>query len=313
MDIKQLKTFVCVAETGSLSRASDRLRIAQPALSRHIKLLEHEMGIELFSRHVRGMHLTDAGRAFLDRVSGLIRQLEQSVYDIQSMSDDVTGEVALGLMPSINSVFAVRLVERVTRELPHVSLRLVEGYSGHLVEWLQRGDLDVSFLYGPSSDYHLHTKELLYEDIILISPTGSIPHISEKVELREIADLPLIMPSRPHGIRVVLDSAAAEANVSLNTALKGDAFWVLKSLVVNGSYHAFVPRSAVAEEIKSGILEARTFQSPPIRRQLILALPSGRSSTRATNAVISILKYELAKMIKGGLWAAQPGSDLPDV
>ena len=311
MDIKQLKTFVCVAETGSLSRASDRLRIAQPALSRHIKLLEHEVGVELFSRHVRGMDLTEAGKAFLDRVSGLIRQLEQSVYDIQSMRDEVKGDVALGLMPSVNNVFAVRLVQRIARELPQVTLRVVEGYSGHLIEWLQRGDLDISFLYGPSADFHLQAKELLYEDIVLISPPGSLPGIGEQTHLRDIAHLPLILPSRPHGIRVVVDAAAAKADVSLNIALRGDAFWVLKSLVIGGAYHAFIPRSAVTEELKAGVLEARTLVSPGIRRQLILALPSDRSSTRATESVITILLNELATMIKAGDWIAHPGSDLP--
>ncbi|MGB1960803.1 MAG: LysR family transcriptional regulator, partial [Candidatus Puniceispirillaceae bacterium] len=65
MDIKQLKTFICVAETGSLSAASDRLRLAQPALSRHIKLLEHEIGVQLFERHVKGMTLTEPGGEFL--------------------------------------------------------------------------------------------------------------------------------------------------------------------------------------------------------------------------------------------------------
>jgi LysR family nitrogen assimilation transcriptional regulator len=85
MDLKQIKTFICVAESGSLSRASDRLHTVQPALSRQIKLLEHEIGVDLFTRHVRGMELTEAGQAFFDRMTGLVRQIETSVHDIQSM------------------------------------------------------------------------------------------------------------------------------------------------------------------------------------------------------------------------------------
>ena len=209
-------------------------------------------------------------------------------------------------MPSVNNVFAVRLVERIVRELPRVTLRLVEGYSGHLIEWLQRGDLDISFLCGPSADFHLHAKELLYEDIVLISPPGSLPGIGEQTCLRDIAHLPLILPSRPRGIRVLIDAAAAKTDVSLNVALKGDAFWVLKSLVIGGLYHAFIPLSAVTEELKARVLEARTLVSPGVRRQLILALPSERSSTRATESVIAILMNELATMIKNGDWIAHP-------
>jgi len=131
--------------------------------------------------------------------------------------------------------------------------------------------------------------------------------------LRDITYLPLILPSRPHGIRVLIDAAAAKADVSLNVALKGDAFWVLKSLVIRGLYHAFIPLSAVMEELKAGVLEARTLVSPGVRRQLILALPSERSSTRATESVIAILMNELTTMIKNGDWIAHPGSDLSTI
>ncbi|MEM8579617.1 MAG: LysR substrate-binding domain-containing protein [Pseudomonadota bacterium] len=310
MDIKQLKTFICVAETGSLSAASDRLRLAQPALSRHIKLLEHKIGVQLFERHVRGMTLTEPGEKLLARVSGLIRQLEQSFDDIRSVDETIKGNVAIGLMPSVNTMFAVRLIERVKRELPDITLRVVEGYSGHLIEWLQRGDLDVSFLYGPAADLHLRCKELLYEDIALISPPNTLPNLGEQIGIADMAHLPLVLPSRPHGIRMLVDNAAAKAGVSLNTALRGDAFEILKSLVVGGSYHAFIPLSAVSEELKAGSLEARTLVSPSIRRQLILAMPSDRPNTRATDAVVEILCREIAAMIDEGVWRADPEANL---
>src|SRR3954451_11953353 len=84
MDLKQLRTFRAVAELGSLSKAADRLRAAQPALSRHIKLLEYELRVELFIRNGRGMQLTSAGQMLLDRTAGLVRQIEQVGDDIQS-------------------------------------------------------------------------------------------------------------------------------------------------------------------------------------------------------------------------------------
>ena len=312
MDIKQLKTFICVANTGSLSAASDRLHLAQPALSRHIKLLEHEIGVELFVRHVKGMDLTEPGKKFLNRVSGLIRQLEQSVDDVRSTSEEIRGNVAIGLLPSINDLFTIRLVERVARTLPQVTIRLVEGYSGHLIEWLQRGDLDISFLYGPAANLHLRCKELLFEDIVLISPPESLPALSERISLTDITHLPLVLPTRPHGIRILIDHAAAKAGVSLNIAVKGDAYNVLKSLVVNGHYHSFIPLSSVREEVEAGKLEARIFKDPEIRRHLVLGMSPDRSNTRATNAVIAILAGEISDMIAEGTWKAVPVATLTD-
>src|SRR6202023_638598 len=97
MDFRQLRTFRAVAELGSLSKASDRLRVAQPALSRQIKLLEHELKIRLFARNGRGMVLTAAGQLLLDRTTGLVRQIEQVRDDIQSVSGKPSGRVVLGL------------------------------------------------------------------------------------------------------------------------------------------------------------------------------------------------------------------------
>ena len=305
MDIKQLKTFICVAETGSLSAASDRLRLAQPALSRQIKLLEHKTGAQLFHRTVKGMTLTESGEKLLSRVSGIIRQLEQAVDEVRSSSKSITGNVAIGLMPSINSVLAVRLIEKVKSELPQVTLRIVEGYSGHLIEWLHRGDLDISFLYGPANDLHLRCTGLLYENIALISAPGKLNNLGKEIQLSDIAHLPIVLPSRPHGIRILVDNAVAKAGVKLNVEISGDAFEVLKSLVKTGNYHAFIPLSAVNEDIREGTLEARTFISPTIKRQLVLAMAPDRKNTRAAQATLKIITSEIEKMVGEGIWSAE--------
>ena len=305
MDIKQLKTFICVAETGSLSAASDRLRLAQPALSRQIKLLEHKTGAQLFHRTVKGMTLTESGEKLLSRVSGIIRQLEQAVDEVRSSSESITGNVAIGLMPSINSVLAVRLIEKVKSELPQVTLRIVEGYSGHLIEWLHRGDLDISFLYGPAHDLHLRCTGLLYENIALISAPGKLNNLGKEIQLSDIAHLPIVLPSSPHGIRILVDNAVAKAGVKLNVEISGDAFEVLKSLVKTGNYHAFIPLSAVNEDIREGTLEARTFISPTIKRQLVLAMAPDSKNTRAAQATLKIITSEIEKMVGEGIWSAE--------
>ena len=147
MDLKQLRTFRAVAELGSLSKAADRLRAAQPALSLHIKLLEHELRVELFVRNGRGMLLTSAGRMLLDRTTGLIRQIEQVSDDLKSANGNPSGRVILGLVPTVSAVLSGRFARRVITEFPDVSLRIVESYGGHLVEWLHRGEMDLAIIY----------------------------------------------------------------------------------------------------------------------------------------------------------------------
>ncbi|MGB1011077.1 MAG: LysR family transcriptional regulator [Thiolinea sp.] len=304
MDLKQLKTFICVAESGSLSRASDRLHIVQPALSRQIKLLEHEIGIELFTRHVRGMELTDAGKEFLERVGGLVRQLEVSIHDVQSMRGEIKGDVAVGLMPTISTVLSVRLVQRVTEELPGVRLRVAEGYSVHLLEWLQRGDIDVSFLYGSATDYHLRGENLLYEDIVLIGAPGSAADQQEAIALEEAVQLSLALPSELFGLRRVLDSYSKSGGIVLEPHYEIDSFWVIQSLVKRGIAYSLMPISSVRQEVEAGLIVTRPL-IPEIQRKVMLAMPHDRSNTRATKAVIQVLKAEVAAMVSCGEWPAQ--------
>ena len=127
MDIKQLRTFRSVAELGSLSKAADRLRTTQPGLSRQIKLLEQELGVQLFVRNGRGMLLTIAGRMLLDRTEGLVRQIEQVRDDIKSTGGNPAGRVVLGLVPTVSAVLAGRLAHRVLSQFPDISLGIVES------------------------------------------------------------------------------------------------------------------------------------------------------------------------------------------
>lgn len=312
LDLRQLKTFICVAECGSLSRASDRLRIAQPALSRQIKLLEHQVGVPLFDRHVRGMELTEAGSQLLDRVTGVIRQLELTMQDVRSMHLEVGGNVAVGLLPTVSTLVATRLLERVSRELPKVSLRLREGHSTDVIEWIQRGDVDISFLYGPSGDLHIRSRELLHEEIALISPVGSLDDVNGQIGFDRVETLPLALPVPPAALRHLVENAARKAGHTINVAHEVDSYGIMKSLVMDGVCHSFLPAASVRVEQSCAQLEVRKLTSGGLWRQLVLGIPSQRPTTRAADAVLDILLDEIAEIIAAGDWAAQPGADIRD-
>src|SRR5256714_12839253 len=141
MDFRQLRTFSYVAELGSLSKASDTLRVAQPALSRQIKLLEHELRAELFTRNGRGMVLTDAGRLLLARTAGIVRQIDQVRDEIQSAGGPPSGRGVLGLGPTVSCVISARLAPRTLDKNPGISLCILESYSGHLVGRVHPGGM----------------------------------------------------------------------------------------------------------------------------------------------------------------------------
>lgn len=297
MDLRQLRTFRSVAELGSLSKASDRLRIAQPALSRQIKLLEHELRVPLFTRNGRGMALTEAGRFLLMRVGGIVRQLEQVKDDIASMAGSPSGEVVLGMVPTISALLAARLARQVIRDIPTVSLRIVEGYGGHLVDWLHRGEIDLAVTYGPAADLHLRTETLASEELLVIGPAGCGLHQRGEVAFEWLAQQKLVLPSKSHGLRALIDAAAARTHITLNILLEADSFRVLVDIIVDGLGYTLLPRSAVPLELEQRQLESARLVKPSISRELVLAFPNGQTSSIAAHAITALVRSDLLNSI----------------
>lgn len=301
MDFRQLRTFSCVAELGSLSKASDTLRVAQPALSRQIKLLEHELRTELFTRNGRGMVLTDAGRLLLARTSGIVRQIDQIRDDIQSSKGPPSGQVVLGLVPTVSCVLSARFARRCVEKFPGISLRIVESYSGHLVEWLHRGEMDLAIVYGRSADLHLNVESLGRDNIVAVGPRGCSLARKKSVDIGWLLRQRLVLPSHSHGLRALIEHAAAQRKIKLNVQLEADSFRVLTSLVEEGLGFALLPPSSVHAEVADGRLETAVV-SKPMTRELIFASPIDRPVSTASVAVTALLREEVAACRKDGVW-----------
>lgn len=310
MDLKQLRTFVEVSETGSLGRASDKLRIAQSALSRQIALMEAELGFELFVRHGRGMRLTEAGEKLAARMKGLLQELENAIEDARSQGGVIRGQVSIGLMPTTSVILARRLAMRVTQELPALRLRIVEGYAGHLVDWVQRGEIDMTLLYGPETDYHLLTTPLLYEELVVVGKAQSALRPGHPISMADLAKLPLVAPSRPHGLRLLVESAADKRGLELNISIEADSYRVILDLVEAGVGYAVLPPSSLQSELRNGALIQCPIEGAPIRREIILACQPIRSEAKAIRAVTDLLVDEVARMVADGSWPAYPASPL---
>src|SRR6195952_1824721 len=263
MDLKQLRTFRAVAELGSLSKAADRLRSAQPALSRHIKLLEHELRVELFVRNGRGMLLTSAGRMLLDRTTGLIRQIEQVRDDLQSAKGSPSGGVILGLVPTVSAVFAGRFARRVITEFPDISLRIVESYGGHLVEWLHRGEMGLAILYGPATDLHLQVQSIGREDIVVVGPPGSGLNKRKQVDLKWLVKQKLILPSISHRLRGLLEKGGARQRRELQPPIEAASYRAQINLMEEGFGHTLLRPAAIRAELAAERLEMGALWKPP--------------------------------------------------
>ena len=305
MDFKRFEHFLKIADLGSLSRAADRMRIAQPALSRQMRILEEEAGTALFSRHRRGMQLTPAGEELRNQIAGPVRQIRQAFDDIRSRSVEGGGQIALGVPPTVSYILAGRFARRVAEQAPNISLRIVEGYAGHLIDWLQRGEIDAALLYGPASHFQMSVAEILFEELMLVGPASADLDPDKRISIKEIAKLPLVLPSQPHGLRLIVEAAAAKAHVRLNVRYEADSFLVLKELASIGLGYTALPMSAFSREIGVESLRYAPIGNPPLMRQLVLGLPSKDQLTRSARIVTGLLKDEIKHLVETGAWKAQ--------
>jgi len=304
MNLRQLRTFVRVGELGSLSKAADRLRIAQPALSRQMRLLQAEVGVPLFERHRRGMQLTPAGHELMERVSGLIRQLDVACEDVRASAGDARGHVVFGIVPTVSCVLAARLAQRVAAAHPRLSLRIVESYGGHQIDWLQRGEVDAAIVYGSYSKLHMPTEELLEEDLVVVGPPNWDIDAGAPLSMSAFAALPLVLPSRPHGLRMLLESAAANVRARLSVRFEADSYRVLVELIEAGLGYTSLPLSAIAREVEDGRLKYAPLVKPKVTRRLVLCTSSAPTS-RATRTVIQLVRTEIAALVNSGVWQAK--------
>ncbi|RVU21214.1 LysR family transcriptional regulator [Methylobacterium oryzihabitans] len=291
MDLLEIRYFLEVAAVGSLSRAAVRLGVSQPALSRQIGKLETELRGPLFYRHGRGVTLTAAGRRFLDVGQSVIQQLSDLREELAAGTLDVSGEITLGIPPSLAASLGADLALRFAAEFPKARLRIREAFSAILLEWTEAQRIDVAVLYDARSSPSLITTPLLLEDLFLVErPAADGDDHDDPVMLSELAGRECVLPGPENGLRRVLDSACASEGIRPHVVTEVDCVAALKQLVERGVGATVLPFGSVHREVKDGKLRVRPFASPAMRALLVIATPSNKPVTPLVRAVVRIIE-----------------------
>lgn len=311
MDFKRLGYFAQIAEFGSLTRAGERLGIAQPSLSRQMRLLEEELGVSLFTRGSKGMQLTEAGAFLRARIAGPLRQIGHAIYEVRSLPSETGGNVVFGMPPTMIHVLAGPLARRVATECPNISLRIVDGYSGHLLDWMKRGELDSAILYGPTPA-GLNATKLLEDELMLVGPPDAGLRLDKPIEFKAVGELPFVLSSPSHGLRAALETAADKARTSLNVRHQADSFQLMKELVSSGLGYTALPYFSIQAEVAAGRLTCARIENPTPVRQLFLGMQHGAPSPRAVLQVETFVRQEVATLVTAGQWTSARLADVGD-
>ena len=294
MDLKQLEYFRHVAELGSFTRAASFLSVVQPALSRQVRQLEVELGQNLFERNGRGVVLTDAGTRLLEHTRGILTQVGRARQELEDQRNGDSGHFTLGLPPSLGSSVTVPLVKAFALSLPNARLATVEGLSAYILEWLNVGRVDCALVYNATASNSVDLVPLLNDQLYLIaplaSPAGAAAAPREGITLAALADYPLIIPSRPHALRMSVENALASVDRKIRVAHEIECIPAVIDLVRQGHGFGVLPMNAVKSSQWANEVRALSIGKPPLTTSLSIATSAQRTRSPLMRKAIDVIR-----------------------
>ena len=301
IDLRALRYFLQVARAGSISRAARDMNVAQPALSRQLQRLEEDLGVAVLTRHGRGVRLTAAGAILRERAEALVSAMQEIPAEVRGNAAVMSGHVVLGLPPAAGLLVAPLVVERMRHEFPQAVLQIREGISSSLEEWVLEGRVDVAMLHNPPPLQTLDIIPLLRERMV-VAVAPQAPPDPRPLRLRDLGELPLILPGLPHANRRLLEQAALQYGARLHVMLEVDSVALTKAMVRRGLGCTILTFAAVQDEVARGELLVRAIERPPLVSTVSVATLRERHDSRLPGALVEMLCLIVAELVGRGLW-----------
>jgi LysR family transcriptional regulator, nitrogen assimilation regulatory protein len=280
MELRSLAYFVRIAELGSITRAAAHLRLAQPALTRHVQRLEEELGVALFTRANRGVRLTEAGEKLLENALRILRDVERTGDEIRAQEAHPSGRIILGVTPTLCPVMVPDLFARMREDYPRVELKVMHAGMVRLEEFVIDGRVDVAVLSELSRSRLIVSTRLAQEEMVLVTKPGVRPR--GIVSGEELQRTPLALGD---GLRAAMDALLAGRGIELNVDTEVNDHETMRLMVQQGVGATILPYSSVSRECARGLLAAHRITEAGIFRTLALGVRTSRNASLARETV----------------------------
>ena len=280
MDIRQLKAFVAIAESGTFTAGAARVHVTQAAISMQIRQLETETHAQLFIRAPRRVILTEAGDKLLERAYTILREHDAALEELAALTGAHRGRLRIG---SASAMVSADPLPQILREVklahPGVETSVVSGTSESLVKQVLAGELDAAFVSLPVEARGVQT-ELLNEDYLVAIASPRHPMAKQKVvSAYALAGEKLILGERGGNTRRLIDQFFAQAGVTLKVGMELSRLAAIKRMVEEDMGVGIVPLQSVQEEVKTGVLVRWWIEGAQINWQLgVVRLVGGYES-----------------------------------
>lgn len=245
-----------------MNAAARQVHCAQPSLSAQVKQLEAELGVELLRRQPRGVVPTAAGKRLYELAVDILGRIERAREAMLGWADVISGSLAAGIIPTLSKGVLPRVLPAFADEFPRVDLRIVEAYSGTLVESVLTGDLDFAIVIKPRKDPALVRRKLFTDRLVVISGRGSTFKPGRAVALSKLAPLNLVIPSTRHSLRELIDRLIDSGELAVARSIEIDGLYGTLQFLRHSRWSALLPLTTVADELDDPRLSISPIRAP---------------------------------------------------
>jgi LysR family nitrogen assimilation transcriptional regulator len=288
MNLRQLRYFVSVIDAGNMTRAAERLHVAQTALGMQIRQLEEGLCMSLLVRHSCGVEPTKSGALLYQRARAILTQVEETRQALAECERVDTETIRLGITPALMLGIGAELALAVREHLPQVFLSMLEAMSHVLVTVLRQGEADFVLCYDVPDLPGIARLALSQDELVLVSTPGVGE--SGTISFVDAIARPLAMPEKGDTVREAVTRVARELGLELSVAYEVRSVSAMKSLVGHGAAASILPLFSVMDEVRNGTLVARPIVRPPVMRTLFLASSSERAPFRNQQALTDAIQ-----------------------
>jgi LysR family nitrogen assimilation transcriptional regulator len=298
MDIISLRSFIKIAELGSITHAAELLHQAQPSLTRRIHALEADLGVKLFARVNRGVRLTEAGERLMEGATRILQDIDQLRDDVTAKEMIPRGTVVLGITPTLCPVILPRLISAVV-DYPQIKLKIEQGGSLALPELILNGHVDLGVLADMTKSRLLDRTEVAREEMVLVTGPQPIGIEGEIIDWQNLARLPLILT---HTIHLIMQKLMTSKEAHLNLKAEINSLEALRVLVQENQCATILPYSFCRREYLMGLFKIYRILDDSMKRKLIIATARSRQKSPAVNLVSRLCADIFADLDTQGLF-----------
>jgi DNA-binding transcriptional LysR family regulator len=276
LEIRQLKAFVAIAETGTFTAAALRVHVTQAAISMQIRQLENEVGAKLFVRAPRHVILTEAGEHLLQRARHILREHDAAIEEIAALAGAERGRLRIGSASAmVLSDPLPKILKKIRAQHPQAEISVLSGTSEALVDQILKGELDLAFVSLPVEARGIQTERLSKDQLVAIASPRHRLGKQKTVSAYTLAGEKLILGERGGNTRRLIDQFFAEAGVSLKVAMELSRQAAIKRMVEEDMGVGIVPLQSVLEDVEKGRLIRWWIEGAQINWELGIARLSG--------------------------------------